>query len=61
MHITGIQYCRIIIVRSILDGMYHASGVEALHGSHMFCLSSHVIHNLNWKYTLLKFHILQIF
>ena len=35
--------------------------VEALHGSHVFCLSSHVIRNLNWKYTLLKFHILQIF
>ena len=31
--------------------------VEALHGSHVFCLSSHVIRNLNWKYTLLKFHI----
>ena len=35
--------------------------VEALHGSHVFCLSSHVIRNLNWRYTLLKFHILQIF
>ena len=35
--------------------------VEALHGSHVFCLSSNVIRNLNWKYTLLKFHILQIF
>ena len=35
--------------------------VEALHGSHVFCLSSHVIRNLNWKYTLLRFHILQIF
>ena len=35
--------------------------VEALHGSHVFCLSSHVIRNLNRKYTLLKFHILQIF
>ena len=35
--------------------------VEALYGSHVFCLSSHVIRNLNWKYTLLKFHILQIF
>ena len=35
--------------------------MEALHGSHVFCLSSHVIFNLNLKYTLLKFHILQIF
>ena len=35
--------------------------VEALHGSHVFCLSSHVIRNLNWKYTLLKFHIIQIY
>ena len=35
--------------------------LEALHGSHVFCLSSHVICNLNWKYTLLKFHIYKYF
>ena len=40
--------------------MGYNSVVEALHGSHMFCLSSHVIRNLNWKYTLLKFHQLDI-
>ena len=47
------KYCILVLI------IYKV--VEALHGSHVFCLSSHVIRNLNWKYTLLKFHILQIF
>ena len=45
--------------RTFLDG--DDIVVEAWHGLHVFCLSSDVIRNLNWKYTLLKFHILQIF
>ena len=30
--------------------LYMFRHVGALHGSHVFCLSSHVIRNLNWKY-----------
>ena len=46
----------VVVTKSEEKGLYLKVVVEALHGSHVFCMSSHVIRNLNWKYTLLKFN-----
>ena len=61
--IDALAGCEYFPCLDMANGYYQIKmeGEDREHGSHVFCLSSHVIRNLNWKYTLLKFHILQIF